>query len=85
MFLMMEHLPPRHLLMRLLYFFRIYFLGSRDVRPFAGKEEKEMRRFLIRVATAISPGGKTKVVLGSKEDKADWPTAVRQKVGRVIA
>jgi ubiquinone/menaquinone biosynthesis C-methylase UbiE len=73
MFLMMEHLPPRQLFLRLLYFFRIYLLGSRSVRSFAGAEENELRRFLIRVKTAISPGGKTKVVFGYKEDKPGKP------------
>lgn len=67
MFLMMEHLPPRQLLVKLLYFFRIYLLGSRGVRKFAGAEEKELLRFLVRVGTVISPGGKTKVVFGYKE------------------
>lgn len=71
MFLMMEHLPPQLLLLRLLYFFRIYLLGSRDVRGFAGAEEKALRRFLVRVGTAVSPGGKTKVVFGYKEDNPD--------------
>jgi ubiquinone/menaquinone biosynthesis C-methylase UbiE len=67
MFLMMEHLPPRQLFLRLLYFIRIYLLGSRDVRGFAGSEEKDLCRFLVRVGTAISPGGKTTVVFGYKE------------------
>jgi ubiquinone/menaquinone biosynthesis C-methylase UbiE len=73
MFLMMEHLPPRRLLVRLLYFFRIYLLGSRNVRSFAGAEEKELRRFLVKVGMAVSPGKKTKAVFGYKEDKPSRP------------
>jgi ubiquinone/menaquinone biosynthesis C-methylase UbiE len=67
MFLMMEHLPPRQLLIKLLYFFRIYLFGSRNARSFAGAEEKELGRFLAKVGTVVSPGGKTKVVFGYKE------------------
>jgi ubiquinone/menaquinone biosynthesis C-methylase UbiE len=73
MFLMMEHLPPRRFFVRLLYFFRIYILGSRDVRSFAGAEEKELRIFLNKVGTAVSPGEKTKAVFGYKEDKPSEP------------
>ena len=45
MFVMMEHLPPRRPVVKLLYLIRIYLLGSRGVRSFAGSEEKELRRF----------------------------------------
>jgi ubiquinone/menaquinone biosynthesis C-methylase UbiE len=66
MFIMMEHLPPRQPVVKLLYLMRIYLLGSRGVRSFAGLEEKELRRFFIQVGTATSPGGKTKAVFGYK-------------------
>jgi demethylmenaquinone methyltransferase/2-methoxy-6-polyprenyl-1,4-benzoquinol methylase len=69
MFLMMEHLPPARLLIRLLYLIRIYLLGSRGVRSFAGSEEKELRRFLFQVETVTSVGGKTKVVFGFKPSR----------------
>ena len=63
---MMEHLPPKRPLVKLLYLIRIYLLGSTGVRSFAGSEEKELRRFLTQVGTAVSPGGKTKAVFGRK-------------------
>jgi ubiquinone/menaquinone biosynthesis C-methylase UbiE len=66
MFIMMEHLPPRRPVVKLLYLIRIYLLGSRSVRSFAGSEEKELCRFFIRVGTITSPGGKTKAVFGYK-------------------
>jgi ubiquinone/menaquinone biosynthesis C-methylase UbiE len=66
MFIMMEHLPPKRLSAKLMYFVRIYLLGSTGVRSFAGSEEQELRRFLTQVGTAISPGGKTKAVFGRK-------------------
>jgi len=66
MFIMMEHLPPRGPLVKLLYLIRIYLLGSRGVRSFAGSEEKELRRFFIQVGTITSHGGKTKAVFGCK-------------------
>jgi demethylmenaquinone methyltransferase/2-methoxy-6-polyprenyl-1,4-benzoquinol methylase len=66
MFVMMEHLPPKRVLIKLLYFIRIYLLGSRGVRSFVGSEEAELGRVLVRVGTVMSEGGKTKAVFGSK-------------------
>ena len=66
MFIMMEHLPPRRPAVKLLYLIRIYLLGSRGVRSFAGSEEKELRRSFIQVGTITSHGGKTKAVFGYK-------------------
>jgi demethylphylloquinol methyltransferase len=66
MFIMMEHLPPRRPVVKLLYLIRIYLLGSRGVSSFAGSEEKELRRFFIQVGTVTSHAGKTKAVFGSK-------------------
>jgi hypothetical protein len=72
MFVMLEHLPPRRPVVKLLYLVRIYLLGSRGVRSFAGSEEIELRRFLVQVGTVASHGGKTKAVFGCKPsvDKA---------------
>jgi len=66
MFIMMEHLPPRRPLVKLLYLTRIYLLGSRGVRSFVGSEDLELRRFFIGVGAATSPGGKTKAAFGYK-------------------
>jgi ubiquinone/menaquinone biosynthesis C-methylase UbiE len=66
MFIMMEHLPPKRPVVKLLYIIRIYLLGSRGVRSFAGSEEKELRGFFTQVGTVTSPGGKTKAVFGYK-------------------
>jgi ubiquinone/menaquinone biosynthesis C-methylase UbiE len=73
MFLMMEHLPPSRPAVKLLYLIRIYLLGSRGVRSFAGEEENELRRFFIQVGTVISLGGKTKAVFGCKPIRRDDP------------
>lgn len=72
MFIMMEHLPPRRPVVKLLYLIRIYLLGSRGVRSFAGSEEKELRRFFIQVGTVTSHGGKTKAVFGSKPIRDEY-------------
>jgi len=64
MFVMMEHLPPTHRLVKWLYLVRIYVLGTRGVRSFAGSEDKELERFFERIGTAVAPGGRTKVVFG---------------------
>ncbi len=66
MFVMMEHLPPERPFIRLLYVIRIYVLGTRGVRSFAGSEERELARFFERVGTEIAPGGRTKAVFGFK-------------------
>jgi len=66
MFIMMEHLPPNRRLIKLLYLIRIYVLGTRGVRSFAGTEEEELARFFDRVKTVAAPGGKTKAVYGFK-------------------
>jgi ubiquinone/menaquinone biosynthesis C-methylase UbiE len=65
-FIMMEHLPPRRALIKLLYFIRIYLLGSRGVRSFVGSEEGELNRYFGRVGTVMSEGEKTKAVYGFK-------------------
>ena len=65
-FVMMEHLPPKRALVKLLYLIRIYVLGSRDVRSFAGSEERELRGYFDRVGTVVSVGEKTKAVFGFK-------------------
>jgi ubiquinone/menaquinone biosynthesis C-methylase UbiE len=66
MFIMMEHLPPRRPVVKLLYLIRIYLLGSRGVRSFAGSEEKELRGLFTQVGTVTSQGGRTKAVFGYK-------------------
>jgi demethylmenaquinone methyltransferase/2-methoxy-6-polyprenyl-1,4-benzoquinol methylase len=66
MFVMMEHLPPDRPLIKLLYLIRIYVLGTRGVRSFAGNEEKELGRFFDRIGTVTAPGGRTKAVYGFK-------------------
>jgi ubiquinone/menaquinone biosynthesis C-methylase UbiE len=69
-FVLMEHLPPRGTVARLLYFVRIQVLGSRGVRSFVGAEEAELVRFFDRVGTVTSEGGKTKAVFGYKAQTA---------------
>ena len=66
MFIMMEHLPPNLRLIKLLYLIRIYVLGTRGVRSFAGAEEKELARFFDKTETVVAPGGRTKAVFGFK-------------------
>jgi hypothetical protein len=66
MFIMMEHLPPNRRLVKLLYLIRIYVLGTKGVRSFAGAEEKELARFFDKIETVLAPGGRTKAVCGFK-------------------
>ena len=66
MFVMVEHLPPNRPLVKLLYLIRIYILGTRGVRSFAGAEERELARFFTEVGSTIEDGGKTKAIYGVK-------------------
>jgi ubiquinone/menaquinone biosynthesis C-methylase UbiE len=66
MFIMMEHLPPNRTFVKLLYLVRIYLLGTKGARSFAGSEEKELSRFFANVREVMGPGGKTKAILGFK-------------------
>lgn len=66
MFVMMEHLPPTRRLIRLFYVIRIYLLGTKGVRSFAGSEERALTRHFEGIGTAVAPGGKTKAVFGFK-------------------
>jgi ubiquinone/menaquinone biosynthesis C-methylase UbiE len=66
MFIMMEHLPPTRRFIKLLYLIRIYLLGTRGVRSFAGSEEKELARFFEKVGSTVAPGGRTKATYGRK-------------------
>ena len=66
MFVMMEHLPPSHSFIKLLYLIRIYVMGTKGVRSFAGAEEKELARFFDKIETVVAPGGRTKAVYGLK-------------------
>ena len=63
-FIMMEHLPPKQALVKLLYLIRIRVFGSRGVRSFAGSEEGELCKYFDRVGTVMSEGKKTKAVFG---------------------
>lgn len=74
-FVMMEHLPPKRTLIKLLYLIRIYVLGSKGVRSFVGSEEGELRNYFDRVGTVMSKGEKTKAVFGFK------PTPTRNQGG----
>jgi ubiquinone/menaquinone biosynthesis C-methylase UbiE len=83
-FVMMEHLPPQTAFLRLLYFVRIHVLGSKGVRSFVGSEETELGRFLVRVGTVMSDGGKTKAVFGYKPvPGGNQPTDPRRIPGPV--
>jgi demethylmenaquinone methyltransferase/2-methoxy-6-polyprenyl-1,4-benzoquinol methylase len=66
MFVMMEHLPPARRFIKLLYYVRIYLLGNRGVRSFAGSEEGELARFFGNVGSTVAPGGRTKATYGVK-------------------
>jgi len=63
---MMEHLPPRRTLVRLLHLIRIRVHDSKTVMSFSGSEERGLRRYFDRVETVMSRGQKTRALFGFK-------------------
>jgi len=66
MFLMMEHLPPKKPLIKMLYLIRIYLVGTRGVRSFTGREEGELSRYFTKVGATVAEGGRTRAIFGFK-------------------
>jgi ubiquinone/menaquinone biosynthesis C-methylase UbiE len=66
-FCLMEHATPQRLLLRLLFYIRILFLGSKDVMTFLAHEESIFGAEFDHITTAMSPTGKSKLISGEKQ------------------
>ncbi|MFP3870082.1 MAG: class I SAM-dependent methyltransferase [Syntrophobacteria bacterium] len=60
--LLMEHEVPRHPLVRLLFYVRLFFMGSRDAREFLKGGLQPFRKVFSRVSLSHSRSGKSKLI-----------------------
>lgn len=81
-FVMMEHLPPRGRLLRLLYRLRVRLLASEGVGAFVGAEEAELGRTFHRVETIVADSGLTKAVVGHQPAPGDTRGAPTRPAAR---
>ena len=65
-FCLMEHVMPEKLFLRFLFYIRLFFIGSRDVRQFLRNEESILGEKFKNIAKEISPTGQSKLVCGEK-------------------
>jgi len=65
-FCLMEHAKPQKRIPRLLFYVRIFFLGSKDARKFLGEEESILGGSFKNVAGQMSPTGRSKLIYGEK-------------------
>jgi demethylmenaquinone methyltransferase/2-methoxy-6-polyprenyl-1,4-benzoquinol methylase len=65
-FCLMEHAKPEKAFVRLLFYIRILFLGSRDARKFLTEEGSVLGENFKNIAKERSPTGKSKLIYGEK-------------------
>ena len=66
-FCLMEHSKPEKLFPRLLFYIRLFFLGSSDARKFLAEETSIFGGSFKNVAAVTSPTGRSKLIYGEKE------------------
>lgn len=66
-FCLMEHAKPERLFPRVLFYIRLFFLGSRDVKQFLRNEESIFGGRLKNITKEMSPTGQSKLICGEKE------------------
>lgn len=65
-FCLMEHAKPQKRIPRLLFYVRIFFLGTKDARKFLGEEESMLGERFKNVAGQMSPTGQSKLIYAEK-------------------
>jgi demethylmenaquinone methyltransferase/2-methoxy-6-polyprenyl-1,4-benzoquinol methylase len=65
-FCLMEHAKPEKLFPRLLFYVRLFFLGSKDARKFLAEEGSIFGEGFKKVTKVMSPTGKSKLIYGEK-------------------
>jgi ubiquinone/menaquinone biosynthesis C-methylase UbiE len=65
-FCLMEHAKPDKLLSRLLFYIRIFFLGSKDARKFLAEEGSIFGGRFKNITKVMSPTGQSKLICGEK-------------------
>ena len=65
-FCLMEHALPEKLCSRLLFYIRLFLLGSKDVQQFLRNEESIFGKRFKNIAKEMSPTGQSKLIYGEK-------------------
>ena len=65
-FCLMEHARPEKLLSRLLFYIRLFLLGSKDVQQFLQNEESIFGKRFTNLTKEMSPTGQSKLISGEK-------------------
>jgi ubiquinone/menaquinone biosynthesis C-methylase UbiE len=65
-FCLMEHSKPEKPFPRLLFYVRLFFLGSKDARKFLMEEKSIFGGSFENIAAVMSPTGRSKLIYGEK-------------------
>lgn len=65
-FCLMEHARPEKAWVRLLFYIRIFFLGSKDARKFLTEEGSIFGERFKNITKVMSPTGQSKLIYGEK-------------------
>ena len=65
-FCLMEHAKPNKLFPRLLFYVRIFFLGTMEARKFLREEDSILGGELKNITKVMSPTGQSKLIYGEK-------------------
>jgi ubiquinone/menaquinone biosynthesis C-methylase UbiE len=65
-FCLMEHAKPEKLFPRILFYIRLFFLGSKDARKFLMEEGPIFGENFENITKVMSPTGKSKLIYGEK-------------------
>jgi ubiquinone/menaquinone biosynthesis C-methylase UbiE len=64
--LVMEHEVPKSLLLRVLFYIRMYTMGSRDAKDFLRSELTPFQGRFKQVTKEVTPGGRSKIIWGRR-------------------
>lgn len=64
--LVMEHEVPKRILLRVLFYIRMYTMGSRDAKAFLRSEPTFFQGNFQQVTKEVTPGGRSKIIWGRK-------------------
>jgi ubiquinone/menaquinone biosynthesis C-methylase UbiE len=65
-FCLMEHVIPEKLFLRVLFYIRLFFLGSKDVKQFLRNEESIFGKKFKNIVKEMSPTGQSKLIYAEK-------------------
>ena len=65
-FCLMEHAKPEKFIAKLLFYIRIFFLGSGDAKEFLEKGESVLGDRFKNIVKEMSPTGRSKLIYGEK-------------------